>query len=513
MKIKPTRLSLVAAVLAALSISSVARAESIVINWNEAALQAIRETHPGPPIVARALAIMNTCTYDAWAAYDATAVGTRLGGSLRRPLLERTDANKRKAESFAAYRALADLFPAPAQVAEFQALMVSLGYDPNDTSTNPATPSGIGNRVAAAVLQFRHSDGSNQLGDLHPGAYSDYTGYTPVNDPDHINDPARWQPLRVPNGQGGFNIQSFITPQWGRVRPFALTSGSQFRPSPPEPVSNRRYREQADQVLAYSAALTDAQKVIAEYWADGPSSELPPGHWNLFAQFVSARDHYGIDDDTKMFFAEANAIFDASISSWDAKRVYDYVRPVTAIHYLYTGHQVQAWAGPYQGTQMIDGGTWRPYQAPTVVTPPFPEYISGHSVFSASGAEVLRAYTGSDVFGFAVTFPAGSGRVEPGAVPAANLTLSWATFSDAADEAGISRRFGGIHFTEGDLYSREIGRLIGAQAYARALVYFNPSRQSGSFHILADLTALNFLNKARNALQKDVQDDLVHLEE
>ncbi len=142
-------------------------------------------------------------------------------------------------------------------------------------------------------------------------------------------------------------------------------------------MNDNEYVEQANELLSYSASLIDQQKEIAEYWADGPSSELPPGHWVLFSEYVSARDGYGIDDDAKLFFAVTNAIFDASIAAWQAKREFDYVRPVTSIHYLYTGTQVLAWAGPGQGTQLIDGGVWQPYQAVTVVTPPFPEYISG----------------------------------------------------------------------------------------------------------------------------------------
>ena len=451
--------------------------DNVVVRWDDATLQAIRTTHPGPPIVARALAIVHTAMFDSWAAYDAKAVGTRLGGTLRRPVAEATAANKNKAISFAAYRAAVDLFPT--EKPSFDALMVSLGYDPTDVSTNRATPSGIGNVASKALLDFRHTDGSNQLGDLHAGPYSDYTGYTPVNTPTTINDANHWQPLQISDGHGGFVTQKFIAPQWGKVIPFALKSASQFRPGPPEPVGSNAYIEQAREVLSYSAGLTDTQKVIAEYWADGPASELPPGHWALFAQFVSRRDAHGVDADAKMFFAMTNAILDASIASWEAKRFYDYVRPITAIHFLFAGQQVPAWAGPGLGTQMISGENWRPYQAATVVTPPFPEYFSGHSIFSAAGATVLKLFTGSDVFGGSITQPAGSSRVEPGLVPAANLTLSWATFTDAADEAGISRRFGGIHFIEGDVRAREAGRKVGAQAWKKALKYFNPrDRQS-----------------------------------
>jgi len=130
--------------------------------------------------------------------------------------------------SYAAYHALSDLYPS--EVTLFKDLMTSLGYDPANTLTGTSTPSGIGNLAAQAVIAFRHGDGSNQLGDLHPGAYSDYTGYVPVNDSDHINDPNHWQPLRVSDGHGGFVTQQYIAPQWGLVTPFALSSGAQFRP-------------------------------------------------------------------------------------------------------------------------------------------------------------------------------------------------------------------------------------------------------------------------------------------
>lgn len=238
------------------------------------------------------------------------------------------------------------------------------------------------------------------------------------------------------------------------------------------------YKLQAQEVLDYSANLTDRQKAIAEYWADGPKSELPPGHWVLFADFVSRRDHHNTDKDAKLYFAMTNAILDASIAAWDAKRAFDYVRPVTAIHVQFAGKMVTAWAGPGLGTRLIPAETWRPYQAVTVVTPPFPEYFSGHSVFSAAAAEVLRRFTHSDHFGGSVLILKGSSRVEPGLVPAADLTLSWPTFSDAANEAGVSRRFGGIHFIQGDLDGRARGPLVGAQAWRKALKFFNPEREN-----------------------------------
>jgi len=134
---------------------------------------------------------------------------------------------------------------------------------------------------------------------------------------------------------------------------------------------------------------------------------------------------------------------------------------------------VRAWGGPYQGTKLINGATWFPYQPTPFPTPPFPEYASGHSNFSAAGAEILRRFTRSDRFGGSALRPAGSSRVEPRAVPRSDLMLSWSTFSDAADQAGISRRYGGIHFEQGDVEARHAGRLVAQQAWAKAETYFN----------------------------------------
>jgi hypothetical protein len=442
-----------------------------VLVWDEACLQGIRDTKPGPTVAARALAVVHTAMFDAWAAYDARAVPTRPHRGWRRPAAEATDANKAKAVSYAGYRAVRDLFPSDAVPLDL--LLGQQGYDPADFSTDTTTPSGLGNAAAAAVLTYRHADGSNQLGDLAPGAYADDTGYAPVNPPGTLLDPNRWQPLLVVNTQGQFVAQTYTTPQWGRVLPFALTTASQYRPGPPEAWPSPAYAGQADELILFSANLTDSQKTQAEYFADGPNSEFPPGHWALFAQFVSRRDHHSLDDDVRMFFALGNAELDASIAIWEAKRFYDSVRPITAIHFLYAGQLIQAWGGPFQGTQTILGQNWRPYQLGTVVTPPFPEYVSGHSGFSAAGAEILRSFTGSDAFGFTVMFARGSSRAEPGLVPSTDLTFFWATFSEAADAAGMSRRYGGIHFQKGDLEGRALGRLVGAEAWARAQTYFD----------------------------------------
>lgn len=453
---------------------------NVVIQWNEAALQGVRDSKIGPPMVARALAIVHTCIYDAWAAYDEHALGTQLGGSLRQRPSQRKKANKNRAISFAAYRAAVDLFPVD-KATVFDPLMAQLGYDPNDLSTNTDTPSGVGNVACAAVLSFRHDDGSNQLGSLAPSGtpYADYTGFVPVNPPSMVPvDPATvvdvnyWQPLSYTDASGTFVTPKFIGAHWNRVIPFALTSHDQFRSliaqSGPARFGSATFTQQAQDLITISANLTDEQKLIAEYWADGPRSELPPGHWDLFAQFVSARDEHKLDDDVKLFFAITNAIFDGSIVAWDAKRAFDSVRPATAICFLFHGQLIQAWGGPGKGTVAMDGKSWIPYQSSTFPTPPFPEYISGHSTFSAAGAEILKRFTHSDAFGGSVTFAVGSSKVERGYTPAKPVTLAWETFTDAANQAGISRRYGGIHFEAADLVGRTIGKLVADQAWAKA---------------------------------------------
>jgi hypothetical protein len=121
--------------------------------WNSAAVKGIRDSKLGAPMVARALAAVHTCMYDAWAAYDEHAVGTQLQGALRRPASERTLENKEKAISYAAYRALADVLPVDTD-SVYKPLMKQLGYDPSDNSTDIETPAGIGNVACGAALEF-----------------------------------------------------------------------------------------------------------------------------------------------------------------------------------------------------------------------------------------------------------------------------------------------------------------------------------------------------------------------
>jgi membrane-associated phospholipid phosphatase len=262
------------------------------------------------------------------------------------------------------------------------------------------------------------------------------------------------------------------------VKPFALTSATQFddhpevAPGPNYLQSKKKLNADLAEVVEHSADLDPRRKLIVEYWADGPESELPPGHWSLFAQFVSARDKYGIDQDVKLFFAMQNASFDAGILAWHQKRKHVGVRPITAIRYFYDGRRIKAWGGPGQPVQLIDGGKWTPYNPGSNLTPAFPGYVSGHSTFSAASAVVLRAFTGSDRFGFETTIPANFGRVEPG-VPAVPTVVRYSTFTAAVDEAGLSRLYGGIHFADDNTVGQVLGTLAGQQAWAKAQFLFD----------------------------------------
>ena len=532
------RMIVKATTFAAVVLFAASASATVVSDWNAAALAEVRASKAirnGPPVVARALAIAHTCMYDAWAAYDDVAVGTTdVHGLRRRAPAERTNANKKEAISFAAYRCLTNLYPGPAPAARLGTVLSSYGYDlAHLSSTDPTMPAGIGNVAAQAVIDARRNDGSNQYGNLTPapcpvpapwplpcaataygqtstnptgGAYSDYVAadygpYVPTNplmgycnpllsvcERQDIIDPNHWQPLIFSNGQACLDthagneqtcpgIQYFVAAHWERVTPFALTSAGQFDNQlivpPPDYLKNKgHYQKDVNEMIKYSRDLDLRRKLIVEYWADGPSSELPPGHWGIFAQFVSQRDNHTIDQDVKMFFAMHNASFDAGIVAWHIKRKYNGVRPITAIRYTKHGQMIRAWGGPGRPTENIPGEKWSPYNPGSNLTPSFPGYFSGHSVFSRSSATVLHLFTGSDRFGFSTVLPANFGRVEPG-IPPVPTTFSYATFSDAAEEAGLSRLYGGIHFPDDNTTAQAVGLLIGLQVWATAQTYFN----------------------------------------
>ena len=530
------------ALAAALSGLSAPQAQaSIIRDWNETLLEAVRGNAPRPTVVSRTLFLSSAAAFDAWAAFDATALAaTPANRALKRPPSERTEANRRVAVSYAMYRVLLAAYPN--EKARFDARMREFGFDPALSVQDPATPAGLGNLIAARVLAARADDGSNAGANYADTANALFpVPYAAVNaaDPAAANAPGgvsfdinHWQPLRVPTGAlrdaigqpyvdparpESYTDQRFLTPHWGSVRPFAIASAQALLPpAPPRHGSTSPYVDglghastsheawvrQFTEVVEISAGLNDRTKVIAEFWADGPRSETPPGHWNQLAQGVSLRDDHGIAEDARMFLALNGALFDASIATWNAKRVYDTVRPVSAIRHYFKGQMIQSWAGPNQGTRSIRGEDWQPYQEATFVTPPFGEYTSGHSGFSAAAATVLEAITGSERFFDGVTridrdldgdgqndlagqFIARPGYLRFETGPAQPVTLSWPTFRDAADEAGFSRLYGGIHIQDGDLRGREIGDRVAEQVLSRVAALSH-----GALPVSADFTGV-----------------------
>ncbi|MGZ2256566.1 DUF6851 domain-containing protein [Roseobacter sp. A03A-229] len=486
--------------------------QSIVAQWNEVMLEAIREGGAKPTATTYQLHVVSAAVYDAWAAFDPDAYGhySEIGTGL-----SNTEANKAEAVSFAAYVTLSALFPSEAD--KFDDFMADLGYDPADAVAGTGSAAGVGALAAENVFAARAADGSNAQSD-----FADTTGYAPVNsaDPDSGRapggddfDPNHWQPLRVPTGTvtdangvpiidnndpSSYVDQVALTPHWGSVDSFALASGDQFRPDAPPQLgdfsayvdgtgkvttNDQAYRDQIAEVIDFSANLTNEQKVVAEFWADGPRTESPPGHWNQIAQDIALREGHGIDEDAKMFFALNAAVFDAGIATWEAKYAYDYVRPQSAIRDLFFDQEIEAWGGVNQGTQTILGQEWQPYQNVTFVTPPFPEYVSGHSTFSMAAAKTIASFVGSDVYydgtslsNYDLDGVAGIdllGRYETselvfedfGAGPP--VVLQWDTLTEAAEEAGISRLYGGIHIQDGNLNGLEVGRQVAANAEIR----------------------------------------------
>ena len=438
---------------------------SALILWNGAVTSAIAAARFAPTTAARALAMVFEAAYNAWACYDGNAAFT-LSGLRKRPLIERRAGNKTIAVSYAAYAVLVDLFPT--QQSRFDLTLTSATTGLSLQSLEAIAAMQNGQFAAGALLQTRHVDGSNQLGDMTASgvAYADTSGYLPVNSVDTVVDPTRWQPLWVTSAAGVGSLQTFVTPHWGTVRPFALRSGSALRPV----YASGPSAAEMDQVITFSAALNDSSKVLVDFFANNPGSVTPPGQWMKIAEIVSAADANSLDDDLRLFFTLAQAMLDASIACWDTKRAFDTARPITAIHYFYGNQTIQAWGGPGLGTVAMRGADWKPYQRTTSPTPAFPEFLSGHSTFSGAAAAVLAALRG-DKFDLSFTFPAGGVPFDP-TVPAAPVILSWATFTDAAAAAGLSRRYGGIHFERGDLQGRVLGRQVGQVVLARATALF-----------------------------------------
>jgi hypothetical protein len=567
--------------------------QSVARVWDEALLDAIRRDIPAPGTHARNLFDVSAAMWDAWAAYHPKADGYFVTGKRK---ARNVEAAREEAMSYAAYRILLWRYSYGANMrvtfGELTHTMRSLCYDPSFTGTKGSSPAALGNRIAAAVIRHGRRDGS-----MERRHYIDES-YTPVNEPlvvaepgTVLHDPTFWQPLALDQtvAQNGLpvpgKVQTFLGAQWGWVRPFALPSSKKGVPIDPGPPptgtpEDGAYKQAAIDIIRLSSELdpsdgvmvdigpgalgnntlgtndghgydvnpvtgepyadelvsrADFARILAEFWADGPHSETPPGHWNVIANTVSdsplLADRIGPTSadrlrwDVKLYFALNGAVHDAAIEAWGVKRAYQSVRPISMIRYLSGEGQssdpslpsyspsglplipglielvtkessapgerhadladhvgeiaIRTWQGNpkdpgrVSGVGWVLGTRWVPYQKATFVTPAFPGYISGHSTFSRAAAEVLVAYTGSRFFPggeLAATFSPGYLTFEHG--PSRPVTLRWASYYDASDQAGISRLYGGIHIAADDLVGRKIGSRVGKAAWKLAAKYF-----------------------------------------
>jgi hypothetical protein len=573
--------------------------KSVARVWDEALLDAIRRDVPAPTVHARNLFHTSAAMWDAWAAYDPQADGYFVHEKLQ---ADDVRAARETAISYAAYRILLWRYSRAAGLQEtFDELadtMRSLCYRIDYVSTQGDSPAALGNRIAAAAIAYGGRDGS-----LEDQRYVD-TDYRPVNAPlvvaepgAPMTDPNRWQPLALAQivAQNGLpipgNVQRFVGPHWGHVKGFALppaADGTPIDPGPPprlgetdaaferaavEVIRDSSYLDPSDgvQIDIGPGALGDNTlgtndgdghdlnpatgepydpdmvlrgdyaRALAQFWADGPASETPPGHWNTVANDVSDTPGFRfriggtgpevdrLEWDVKLYFALNGAVHDAAVAAWGLKGSYDSVRPISMIRYMaglgqssdpdepsydpqglplvpglvevvterssapgarlehLAGHDgeiaIRAWRGNPEdptteaaGVGWILATEWVPFQLSTFVTPAFAGYVSGHSTFSRAAAEVLTAITGTPYFPgglFEATVPAESLQVELG--PSRDVVLEWATYYDAADQAGVSRLYGGIHIAADDLGGRRVGSECGKEAWALARRYFDGS--------------------------------------
>jgi hypothetical protein len=447
---------------------------SLAYRWVNTALEAaaseIEKNAPRPTVSSRLIAIPILAMYDAWAAYDARAMGTLPKAFVRQPQTRDRKARQEKAMSYAMFHAHTFAFPQEIEIAG--KFMRELGYDPEHPAKDPSTPEGLGKLAAEAIIADRRHDGSNHLGD-ETGSdgkpFSDYTYYRPLNPADQIVEPNYWQPIAFSDGKGGTVTPGFLTPHWYRVKSYALSRPDQFRAPPPPRTGSDQLQRETKEVVDLNAGLTPEEKALVEFMRDGPRSTGQAGHWLVFAKLVSERDHYNIDQDTKMYFLVACCALDAFIASWETKRYYDSSRPWTLAHHYFKGQDIRGWGGPGKGTVSLKGEEWRPYSPATFITPPFPGYVSGHSTVSAACAEGLRLYTGSDVYGAKLVRRAGE-LTEPGYEKEAVLELP--TFTICAEMAGRSRILGGYHIEADNVEGLRMGRKVAQVVWAKAQAQF-----------------------------------------
>jgi hypothetical protein len=295
-------------------------------------------------------------------------------------------------------------------------------------------------------------------------------------------------PIPFSDGKGGTVSPGFLTPQWGRVRPFALERPDRFRPPPPPAWGSPTLNRDIEEVVRANSTLTLEQKTVVEFMREGPHSTGQSGHWLQFAADVSRRDHQTLDQDVKLFFSVADVVADAFIACWDAKRYYDTSRPYWWARRYYKGKKIDAWAGPGKGVIQMLGEEWRPYSPDTFLTPPFPGYVSGHATASGAASRTLELFTHSDRYG-AVAIQQAGYMTEPdfttaemqarGGVVATDVTeskevrLFLPTFTATAEMAAISRMWGGYHIRSDNEEGLILGRKIAMYSWPKYQAYFD----------------------------------------
>ncbi|PKV89456.1 hypothetical protein BX283_7092 [Streptomyces sp. TLI_146] len=413
--------------------------------------------------------LLETSWFDSIAPYHRSAVGiySNLG---RRPVGERTNRNKNTAILYTSYRIFNARIPQAA--AGWREMMTSVGLDPDDHQENTRTAAGIGNLAARHVLEARWHDGMNRYGDeggRQQAPYADYTGYEPVNTAYELRDPSRWQPAIVPHDDGTFEIQKFITPQMRLTTPFTYKDPAQFHIPPPVNSNHHNrhgYKQQADEVLAASAALTDYKKMAAEFFGDKfmALAEAP-------GVAVVQDAHLDVEGFVQFIATIEIAIFDSTVAVWQQKANYDSVRPFSAIRYLYGDTPLTAWGGPGKGTvHDITGNQWRSYLPVTN----HPEYPSGSTAACYAYAQAARLFLGSDKVHIAIPRKAGSSVIEPGVTPAKDLTLTYDSWTDFATTCGKTRVWAGVHFPSAVKASEDLGPQFGQRSYEFVQRHIHP---------------------------------------
>jgi len=412
-------------------------------------------------LVLRVTTLVTNAWFDATAPYSPPALGvyTRL---VHRPASESTTRNMNIALLHASYQVLNSLLPKQRQT--WRDMLTGAGLDPDDDSTDTATPVGIGNVAGMGVVEGRERDGMNQLGDeggrtynLMP--YMDYTGYTPVNTPHELIDPSRWQPDIQRLGMGLYKGQVSVTPQYALTEPYSYHDPQMFGVASPKDSDHRNlkgYKRQADEVLQASARLNDERKLKAELFDNKIESLGFSAVHAALSNGLSLREFIELDFLTNM------AAYDAGIVVWQEKRRYDAVRPFTAIRYIYGDQPVTAWGGPGKGTvHDIPANEWKSY----LEEADHPEYPSASTCFCAAHAQSARLYLGSNNLNWTVPRPAGSSRVEPGITPKKDIDLQFKTWTDFAADCGQSRVWAGVHFQSAIDASAQLCAVFGDMAF------------------------------------------------